>query len=243
MASVAAGSRLLVHGERGPLTLRNLRAVELTGGWAVPVLGDVAALEAAGLAAATALVEFPTEHGPLRLNAELVCSEGVFLLRAPALRTAALIEQRRENVRGVVHLPLRGTLLSVGAARTRSPGGTHPGSRSGSRSGSSLRSSVRGGDDGAGVALSGVTRTVSGGGISADLRTDGGFAPRTGIYVELELPGGDLAPAVMAVLQHDGPLVRASFVDISALDRERLVRLVFTRQRAELADRRRAGNR
>ena len=40
------------------------------------------------------------------------------------------------------------------------------------------------------------------------------------------------------MLDHEGSTLRARFLDISPLDRERLVRLVFTRQRAELAERR-----
>jgi len=218
MASVAAGSRLLVHGTQVPLTLRSLRPVELAGGWTVPVLGDVAALQAAGLAGSTALVEFPTEFGPVRLDAELVCSDGLFVLRAPGLRAAALVEQRRENVRGIVQLPVRGALLSLPETETRSQAVAED----------------------AEVVLEGVTSTVSGGGLSVDLRAVAGLIPGARIYVEIGMPGGDLAPAVMTVLEHDGPRVRAEFVDISQLDRERLVRLVFTRQRAELAERRRS---
>jgi hypothetical protein len=74
----------------------------------------------------------------------------------------------------------------------------------------------------------------------ADLRANVGLVPGARIYLELGLPGGDLALAVMSVIDQRGPRVRASFVDISPLDRERLVRLVFKRQRAELADRRRS---
>jgi hypothetical protein len=222
MASVAAGSRLLVHGAQVPLVLRSLRVVDLDGGWSVPVLGDLAALQAAGLSSGTTPVEFPTEHGVLRLDAELVQSDGGFLLRAPGLRTAAMIEQRRENVRGVVELPVRGTVLGTGSSRTHSSPGP---------------------DEGADVDLEGVTRTVSGGGISAEVQVTGQFGPGTRIYVELRLPSGELAPAVMTVLEQAGSTVRASFVDISPLDQERLVRLVFTRQRAELADRRLAAGR
>jgi hypothetical protein len=94
--------------------------------------------------------------------------------------------------------------------------------------------------DDADVVLQGVTATGSGGGLSVDLRAAAGLVPGARIYVEIGMPGGDLAPAVMTVLEHDGPRVRAEFVDISQLDRERLVRLVFTRQRAELAERRRS---
>jgi hypothetical protein len=222
MASIAAGSRLLVHGAQVPLILRSLRPVELAGGWIVPVMGDVAALQAAGLTAGATVVEFPTEHGPIRLDAELVQGDGLLVLRAPGLRTAALVEQRRENVRGIVQLPVRGALLSIPTTWTRS------------------QAVAETADDGATVILEGVTSTVSGGGISADLPAAAGLVPGARIYVEIGMPGGDLAPAVMTVLEHDGPRVRARFEDISALDRERLVRLVFLRQRADLAERRRS---
>jgi hypothetical protein len=91
---------------------------------------------------------------------------------------------------------------------------------------------------GPGVLLAGTTETVSGGGVSLELPDADSVAPGSTIYIELGMPGGDLAPAVLSVLDHDGSTLRARFVDISPLDRERLVRLVFTRQRAELAERR-----
>ena len=220
MTSVASGSRLLVHGAQA-VVLRTLRPVQLEGGWSVAVLGDVAALQAAELAAGTVVAEFPTDHGPVRLDAEIVQTEGSFILRAPGLRTAAMVEQRREDVRALVRLPLRGTVLS--AAATRSQATEDIDARS---------------ERAAGVVLAGTTETVSGGGISVELPDQPGVAPGTTIYVELGMPGGDLAPAVLTVIDHVGPTVRARFVDISPLDRERLVRLVFTRQRADLAERR-----
>jgi hypothetical protein len=220
MTTVAAGSKLIVHGDQAPVVLRTLRPAQLDGGWTVAVLGDVAALQAAGLTGRTAVVEFPTEHGPVELDAEVVQTDGAFLLRAPGLRTAALVEQRRENVRALVRLPLRGTVLTGAAPSTRS------------------QATEGLADSGPGVALAGTTETVSGGGVSLELEDGDSVAPGSRIYIELGLPGGDLAPAVLAVLDHEGSTVRARFVDISPLDRERLVRLVFTRQRAELQERR-----
>jgi hypothetical protein len=220
MTSVASGSRLLIHGAEA-VVLRTLRPVQLEGGWSVAVLGDVAALLAAELAPGPVVAEFSTDHGPLRLDAEIVQGEGSFLLRAPGLRTAAMVEQRREDVRALVRLPLRGTVLS--AVATRSQATEDIDARSAET---------------AGVMLAGTTETVSGGGISVELPDQPGVTPGMTIYVELVMPGGDLAPAVLTVIDHDGPTVRARFVDISPLDRERLVRLVFTRQRADLAERR-----
>jgi hypothetical protein len=215
MTSVAPGSKLRVHGAQAPVVLRSLRPVTLEGGWSVAVLGDVAALQAAELAGRTLVVEFPTDHGPVRLDAELLQADGSFLLRAPGLRTAAIVEQRRVDVRALVRLPLRGTVLSAAATRSEATD-----------------------DHSAGAVLAGTTETVSGGGISVELQGVDGVDAGATIYVELGMPGGDLAPAVLTVINHDGPTVRARFVDISPLDRERLVRLVFTRQRADLAERR-----
>jgi PilZ domain-containing protein len=223
MISVTAGSRLLVHGTACAVVVRALRAADLEGGWSVAVLGDAAALQAAGLTGRTAVVEFPTDHGPVRLDAEIVHADGSFLLRAPGLRTAAVVEQRREDVRALVRLPLRGTVLAAASAATRSQATDDIDARP---------------DGVVGVVLAGSTQTVSGGGVSLELQDTPGIAAGTTIYLELGMPGGDVAPAVLTVIDHDGPTVRARFVDISPLDRERLVRLVFTRQRADLAERR-----
>jgi hypothetical protein len=219
MTTVAAGSRLLVHGGQAPVTLRALRAVDLAGGWAVTVLGDLASLQAAELTGQTMAVDFPTPNGLLRLDAEIVQAEGGFLLRAPRMRAAAIVEQRRENVRALVRLPLRGTVLATASTRSQAS-----------------EAIAASGDDG--LVLAGSTETVSGGGVSLGLQGAGGVAAGATIYVELGMPGGDLAPAVLSVLEHGGSALRARFVDLSPLDRERLVRLVFTQQRADLAERR-----
>lgn len=222
MASVAAGSKILIHGPHLPLVLRSLRPVDLNGGWTVPVMGDVAAFQAARVGPGAAVVEFATDLGPVLLDAELVQSDKFFVLRAAGLRPAAIVDQRRENVRGTVQLPLRAALLTAGSTANRR---------------SSVISDETVADGGAAAALFGLTSTVSAGGISADLANLPGLGDGATVYVELELPAGDLAPAVMTVLEQTGSLVRARFVDISALDRERLVRLVFARQRSELAGR------
>lgn len=222
MTTVAAGSKLLVHGTEARVVLRTLKSTQLVGGWSVAVLGDVAAIQAAGLTTGTAMVEFPTGTGPVRLDAEVVDLDGGFLLRAPGLRAAAIVEQRRENVRAPLRLPLQGSVLSA-AASTRS------------QATEEIATGVGGVLSGI---LAGTTETVSGGGISLDLPGVTGILAGARIYIEIGMPGGDLAPAVLSVLDHDGSTLRAQFVDISPLDRERLVRLVFTQQRAELAERR-----
>lgn len=216
MASVAAGSRLLITLEHEddagePLVARSLRPADLDDDWVIPVLVDAGRLPAGDDAPRRGVAAFVTAAGRRELDAELVFDGQVLVLRAPGLRTAAFTEQRRENVRGEVQLPLRGTVLA---------GGSEPGA-------------------GAVADLSGVTASVSAGGISAALEADATMPAGARIYVELSMPGGDLAPCVLSVVTSAGGQLRARFIDISPLDRERLVRLVFARQRAELAERRR----
>jgi hypothetical protein len=217
MTSVQVGSRILVRGERQAVVLRTLRAADLEGGWAVPVMADLAALQSAGLGPGPAEVEIRTPQGLCTLDAELVRGHDGFTLRAPGLRTAAVMEQRREAVRAMVALPLRGTVLARGAT---APDGPSP-------------------------VLTGRTRTVSAGGLAVALDVPAGsLPPGATLYLELALPGGDLAPVVVTVLgreqDDDGDMLRVRFADISPLDRERLVRLVFAQQRADLAERRRS---
>lgn len=217
MASVTAGSRLLITLENDPgdpagepLVARSLRPADLDDDWVIPVMVDAGRLPA-GDGPRPGVAEFVTATGRRRLDAELVHDGRVLVLRAPGLRTAAFTEQRRENVRGEVQLPLRGTVLA---------GGSEPG-------------------EGAVADLSGVTASVSAGGLSVELEAGVTMPAGARIYVELSMPGGDLAPCVLSVVANQDGQLRARFIDISPLDRERLVRLVFARQRAELAERRR----
>jgi PilZ domain len=219
MAALMAGSRILVvAGASRPIVLRALRSADLSGGWVVPVLAGLGALEAAGAEHGSAGEPWPieidvvTDAGRLRLEAELVSTGELLLVRAPGLRTAALTEQRRTDVRGRVAIEVRGTVLAAPAPAS---------------------------------VLTGVTTTVSGGGLCVLL----GDAPRAvtagcRLYVELSMPGGEPAPAVVSVVSRepspDGVLVRMRFTDISARDTERLVRLVFSQPQAEPGQRRRS---
>jgi PilZ domain-containing protein len=217
MASVAAGSRLLIRleqdsGDGPPLVARGLRRADLDDDWVIPVLVDADGLPPGDGSPRRGVAEVLTDAGPRRLEAELMHDDHVLVLRTPGLRAAAFTEQRRENVRGEVQLPLRGTVLAGG----RSEPGTE-----------------------ALADLNGVTASVSAGGICAALETGVTMPAGARIYVELSMPGGDLAPCVLSVVASEDGQLRARFIDISPLDRERLVRLVFARQRAELAARRR----
>jgi hypothetical protein len=219
MSSVAVGSRVLISlegsAEEGDLRIvaRALRAADLDDDWVIPVMADAAALPASG-EPIRGVAEFSTAGGPVRLDADFVHADGALVLRAPGLRTAAFTEQRRENVRGTVQLPLRGTVLA---------GGSAPG-------------------QGVVADLTGTTASVSAGGLAAELESAATMSAGARIYLELSMPGGDLAPCVLSVVACDEGYVRARFIDISPLDRERLVRLVFARQRAELAERRRTSD-
>lgn len=220
MASVIAGGRVTVQGTRRAVVMRALRAAELTSGWSVPVLVDAAALAEAGVGSRPCPAEVTTDNGPVRLDATLERVDGSLLLSDPSLAVAALTEQRREDVRASVALQLRGRLLQGGYAGPHPPAGND-------RSGQADRAD-----------LSGRTSSISGGGISAAVT---GLLPVAGsrVYLELALPNGELAPAVLGVVDAASGQFRGRFVDISPRDRERLVRLVFARQRVDLAARRR----
>jgi c-di-GMP-binding flagellar brake protein YcgR len=224
MAAVTAGTKIVIRGTGRPVVLRALRPAQLDGGWAVPVMADLAALEDAGVRPGQIEIEVRTDEGTVSLDAEIVRSGDLFLVRAPGLRTAAMTEQRRDDVRAPVCLPVRGSILA-----------THP-------AGSGTRHD---GPQGPAAVLTGMTRTVSGGGLCLVLdELPAGARTGARLYLELTMPGGDLAPAVLRIVSRepvrDGVLVRARFDDISPLDSERLVRMVFTRQRTELAERRAA---
>jgi hypothetical protein len=227
MAATKVGSRIVVRGAAGPpLTLRALRAIELEGGWAVPVMADLTAIFNAGLDSGQVEIEVSTDRGTVCLDAEIVHSDGNFVVRAPGLRTAAVTEQRRENVRASLALSVRGTVLSTRGG----PAGAEPVTRHDSPAGPRQ-------------VLDGLTRTVSAGGLCVVFGAlPSGAQQGARLYLELTMPGGELAPAVVSVVERapvkDGVLARLRFLDISPLDSERLVRMVFARQRADLAERR-----
>jgi hypothetical protein len=208
MASVQAGSRLVLHGPAGPVPLRVLRetAVDCLAGdaWSIPVLAPVSAL-----AAPTGVIEVSTPTGLAQLDVHLSLLDGTLALR-PGPAGGAILLQRREDVREAVRLPLRAAAVdAVGRGVL------------------------------ADAVVAGATTTISAGGISAEVDTDLGVSPSgTRMFVELELPGPLVVPAVVAIVDQDGCL-RGRFVDIAPIDRERLVRLVFAAQRRELAERRR----
>ena len=202
---VPAGSRLVLHAAGGPVILRVLREITLhEDGFSIPVMASLAALQAGGGAA-----DVPTAGGVVRCEAHLVLEDGRMLLRSGQGAGQSLMQQRREDVRGPVTLPLRGAVL-------RGLAGDEPGE----------------------AGFEGVTGTISAGGLSAEVQpTDLRVPCGSRLYVELELPEGPLVPAVLAVVEQSGDSLRAQFVDISPADRERLVRLVFAEERHRLATR------
>jgi hypothetical protein len=199
----------------------------------IPVLADVSSLLAAGLPGKPGhqvVVDLTTEAGPVQVDVEIVATEGDLMLRPPrrrpsrALHPAALTDQRRENVRGPVRLEFRGaTMKRLPVIRTGRP---TPGTRA-----------AMGPGDGAQADLVGFTTSVSAGGVCVDLAE--GAIPAAGapVYGEITLPGGDLVPALLIVVEQAGEGFRAEFADISRIDTERLVRLVFHRERGDLAHR------
>ncbi|GAB3267570.1 PilZ domain-containing protein [Kineosporia babensis] len=234
MRSIARGSRLVAGSGEVTVTMRSLRTVELSGtGWAIPVIADLAALQASGLSGRTVAVDVSTEAGPVQLEVEIVATSGDFMLRAPqvrpsqAIHPAALSGQRRENVRGPVRLEFRGAVLDARAATPRGRRRHGPGYLA-----------AMGPGEGAQADLVGATTSVSAGGVCVDLEYTVPLAENMPLYGEMTLPNGDLVPALMVVREQTPKGFRAEFTDISPIDSERLVRLVFQRERSELAGRR-----
>jgi hypothetical protein len=129
-----------------------------------------------------------------------------------ALRLAGReVTQRREAVRGDVELSLR---VAVRDGASAAPG--------------------------QGRVVRGRTVNVSAGGLLAllDVNPDGLVQVGAELPAEVTLPSGDQVAAVLQVVEVRGWWIRTAFADIDPRSREKLVRLVFTRERAALAQRR-----
>lgn len=213
--TVRAGSRLVLHTHTGTFVLRSVEDAVLTAGWCVPVMADSAAVEAG-----PGEVDIPTEHGSVRVPGVVRSKNGVLTLH-PLGDAEEVRAQRRQDVRGRLELSVRAQLPY--AKDEEAP----PAARSLSPSGLKV------------AYLRGHTVDVSAGGLSAYLTSPAVRLRRgSGLYLELDLPNGVLAPSVVAVVEHYGRALRAQFVDIAPGTREALARLVFAQQRAELAERR-----
>jgi PilZ domain len=217
MAIIGAGSRLVLRTGSGPVTLRSLAAAELSGPWSVPVLAPLRAL-----ADGDGVLEATTPSGPVSVAAHLRMRDGVLALCAGTAGTggragtagvpaAPALQQRRDDVRGRLGLPLRATAADAAAERAFSTG-----------------------------VVEGITLDVSAGGLGVDLHPRSGRTPYgSRLYVELTVPGDRLVPAVVAVVDLSDRRLHGRFVDIAPVDREHLVRLIFAEQRRELAARHR----
>jgi PilZ domain len=218
MVTVAAGDRLVLRTPAGSrLAVRALHATELVGPWQVRVLAP-----AGRVAAVAGVLELAgPAGGTVRLPARLAIADGALVLEAghadepTGTFTPLEGQQRRDDVRGEVHLPVRVAALDGRAEQA-------------------LR----------GCVLTGHTLDVSAGGARVALHGASRVpAPGARLYVEVELPDGELAPAVVAVVAGDGgeeagmAAVHVRFVDLAPLDRERLVGLVFEAERRLLAQR------
>jgi hypothetical protein len=212
MVAVSAGDRVVLQTGNATLALRVLRPAELVGAWRLHVLAPVGR---AGRVSGVLEVAGPA-GGTVRLPARLALADEGLVLEAGRLGepTGTLADpeqgQRRQDVRGELHLPVRVAALD-------------------GRGEQALQGRV----------LAGHTLDVSAGGARLDLpglRT----APSTGarLYVELTLPGDTLAPAVVEVVSADAGELQARFTDVAPVDRERLARLVFEAERRLLAERR-----
>jgi hypothetical protein len=209
MITVTAGDRLVVTTDEGPVAVRVLRDADLVGPWRVDVLAPLGHARPRG-----GVLEIAHDGEVHRLPVRLALVDGALVLcagRGPVPPAAPPPEQRREDVRGELHLPVRSTALDAGAEAAF-----------------------------AGGVVNGHTVDVSGGGARLDLRGLRRAVPAGArFYAEFELPGGALAPVVLGTVQHPwpGPL-HARFLDVAPADRERLVRLVFEAERSLLLERR-----
>lgn len=154
------------------------------------------------------VVEIATDTGLFSAPAHLRATEGVLELLPGSSRAPAL-RQRRDDVRGRLSLPL--WAVAADGAAERALGDT---------------------------ILEGVTLDVSVGGIGVDIHPRSVLTPcGSRLYVELTLPDGDVVPAVVGVVRLTDRRLHARFVDVAPADTERLARLVFRAQRAEIAAR------
>ena len=212
MVAVRAGDRVVLRTDDGYVALRALRGAELVGPWRLHVLALIG-----GWKPAAGVLELPRDGGGLiRLPARLGLVDGTLLLQAGHAGAASAPlgsdgGQRRGNVRGELHLPLRAVAVDD-----------------------------RGEEALQGQVLLGHTLDVSAGGARIDLPDlPGALGVGVRLYLEIELPEEDLAPVVVTVVQHEaGSWAQVRFDDIAPRDRERLVRLVFEAERRLLAERR-----
>jgi hypothetical protein len=116
MTIIAAGSRLVLRTAAGPVPLRALAEVELTGLWSMPVLAPLRAL-----ADGDGVLEAATDAGTVSTAAHLRMRDGVLELR-PGTADAPALLQRRNDVRGRLSLPLRATAADAAAQRAFSDG-------------------------------------------------------------------------------------------------------------------------
>jgi len=151
------------------------------------------------------VVEITTATGLFSAPAHLRTEDGILELAPGSSQVPALL-QRRDDVRGRLGLPLRA--VAADGAAERALGDT---------------------------ILEGVTIDVSAGGISVDIHPRSAPTPRgSRLYVELTLPGGEIVPAVVGVVQLSDRQLHTRFVDVAPADVERLARLVFRAQREDL---------
>ena len=213
MVAVSAGDRVVLRTDDGQVALRVLRSAELVGAWRLQVLAPAGR---PGKVAGMLELARPT-GGVLRLPARLALAEDGLVLEAGRADepTGTLADpeqgQRRLDVRGELHLPVR-----VAALDGRGEQALH------------------------GAVLAGHTLDVSAGGARLDLaglRTPP--EPGARLYAELTLPDEALAPAVVEVVQHAERALQVRFLDLAPLDRDRLAGLVFEAERRLLAERRR----
>ena len=238
MPDVVAGSTMVFVAAGRRIPLRALASADADT-HQVPVLASSEALDLG-----SGHVEIAAVSGLLTAPASVV-RDGQDGL-AVRFQSARQVTQRREAVRGELELsllvavrdddaaPVAGTVPPRGRLRAAGPRAAGP-SRAASSAGTD-----QGRPRPAGRVLRGRTVNVSAGGLLAVLHANPDGLLRVGMRLpaEMTLPSGDQVSAVLQVVELRGWWVRTAFIDIDPRSREKLVRLVFSRERAALAQRR-----
>ncbi len=240
------------------LRVRTLAGTDLDGSWQVSVL-----LPAVEQGTVRGTLEVPISTGLLEVPAELVCGLSGALLRAPVgdsplMVTPPVPVQRRDDVRGVVRVPVRALLVSgaPGQGDQAKAGAEDVAediaedvAEDGAVTGAGGARDAEPDPDGAAcgeaeeIEFTADTGDVSGGGLALRIENPSRELVRAAVpgrhtHLELQLDSGPVACIAEIVGVRNSPrriVLHTRFLQLSPADRERLISLVFRSQRVELA--------
>jgi hypothetical protein len=226
---VVAGSTMVFVASGRRISLRALASADAATRQ-VPVLASSEALDLG-----RGHVEIAAASGLLTAPASVVRDGRDGL--AVRFESVRRVTQRREAVRGDVELSL---LVAVRHDDLQASDGDAGPARGRGSGRAVLRAVGSTGPRPVGSVLRGRTVNVSAGGLLAVMHANPDGLLRIGMRLpaEMTLPSGEQVSAVLEVIELRGWWVRTAFTEIDPRAREKLVRLVFTRERAALAQRR-----